>query len=191
MANSNTTKPFINKKDKKSFKFPLGYFAGEKHRCAIKPIESNNFLPAFYDVYDSQGNLVCKQGQKPQIMFTMDWEAFGKDEINLQMWASDFPHIINNSIVPSKDELENIEAQRDYQYEIADESDSKSESAEALLEAKQLGRQLWAMKAKRLGYYKLVKGEQVIAEDEARIGESQSVTDLKEQENDNRKNLNE
>ena len=47
------------------------------------------------------------------------------------------------------------------------------------------------MKAKRLGYYKVVKGEQVIAEDEARIGESQSVTDLKEQENNNRKDLNE
>ena len=75
-------------------------------------------------------------------------------------------------------------------YIIVISFNSKSESAEALLEAKQLGRQLWCMKAKRLGYYKLDKNEQVIAEDEARIGESQSVTDLKEQENDKRKELN-
>jgi len=177
MNNQSTTQ---QKSNQSKFKFPLSVYAGEKHPCATKPITSPNFYPARTDIFDKQGNKIYSAGDPITTMYTMDWTEYGSYKPNLDRWAIDFPELINNSMKPRQDELDTQQNLRDSLYEDADETDSIKERETLLQHARYEGQKLWAMKAKRAGYYDKSAGAQVTSEDDARIGESNPVSELRD-----------
>lgn len=166
---------------KKKFNFPLGHFPGEKHPCATEPINSDKFFPARTDIYDREGKKLYSAGDPIVTMFTMNWKDYGAYPPNLDKWEIDYPEVVNNSMKPSADEIETQTNLRDDLYHQADSTDSISEREEIMKKARSQGQRLWAMKAKRAGYYDKTVGEQVSSEEDLKHAESKPVSELRDQ----------
>ena len=180
----------------------LGYYIQQHSRFMTKVIRSSNFRPCLYDVYDKNGKIIYKAGEKPTEMFGWDWEGYQADKTNLTDWSELHPSVAQGSNIPSKPQLDKISEEQKVRRarldmmkktdwtSLSDDEMGKGMVAYTKLdqEIRQNSTLLWCMKAKRLGYYTdegtINTNELVKAgfQDEIYESDKSSVTEVKEEQ---------